>query len=256
MPRKNPVSYIILFAFFTFWILAQYILLPFFLRCITPLITTFATLHETRMLLIGFSQIGYGVLSFLGFGLLFFFLPKRIQSAIVGPFVSSTKFMKDIGFGLLILLIALPLVSFLDSFLEYVFDHLLNAPLPHQVAVQYLIDTRGDSFAYYSIALTAVFVAPVLEELLFRGVLQRYFRNYLGPKGAVLLASFLFALFHFAPAQELSNIPLIIVLFIFAMYLGFCYEKRNSLVASIVLHMAFNATSVLRIHFFEAFLCT
>src|SRR3989304_2390656 len=66
----------------------------------------------------------------------------------------------------------------------------------------------------------------------------------------IFLAGLCFALFHLAPSQGLGNISLIVSLFAFSCYLGFIYEKRGSLFASIGLHMTFNAVSTFRILFF------
>jgi hypothetical protein len=104
-------------------------------------------------------------------------------------------------------------------------------------------------------ALVALFIviiaAPVIEELLFRGFLQNYFKRYLGTKAAILITSLCFALFHLAPSQGLGNISLVISLFSFACFLGFVYERQKSLFASIGLHMFFNLVSSIRILFLE-----
>ncbi|MBI3211827.1 MAG: CPBP family intramembrane metalloprotease [Simkania negevensis] len=54
-------------------------------------------------------------------------------------------------------------------------------------------------------------------------------------------------LFHLSSSQGVGNISL----FIFALYLGFLYEKQCSLFASIALHMTFNSISVIRILFYN-----
>ena len=70
------------------------------------------------------------------------------------------------------------------------------------------------------------------------------------PKKAIVFSALCFALFHYAPSQGMGNISLLATLFLFALFLGFIYERQASLFASIGLHMTFNAVSTFRILFF------
>lgn len=82
------------------------------------------------------------------------------------------------------------------------------------------------------VVLAIVAIAPVLEELLFRGILQGALRASVGPVAAVLGSSLVFAVSH-----DLQSSPLVFVL---AVALGTAYETTRSLVPSIVAHAAFN----------------
>jgi hypothetical protein len=107
-----------------------------------------------------------------------------------------------------------------------------------------------DSPFMLSIALfTIIIAAPVTEEFIFRGMLQNWLKTKLGTKSAIITTSACFALFHLSSSQGLGNISLALSLFSFACFLGFIYEKKGSLYASIGLHMTFNAVSTLRILF-------
>jgi membrane protease YdiL (CAAX protease family) len=70
------------------------------------------------------------------------------------------------------------------------------------------------------------------------------------PKKAIIFSALCFSLFHLAPSQGIGNISLVASLFLFALFLGFIYERQASLFASIGLHMTFNAVSTVRILFF------
>ena len=119
-----------------------------------------------------------------------------------------------------------------------------------QTAVAYLKLALESPILLTSTLLTILLSAPILEELLFRGLLQTYFKQYLGKKTAILAASFFFAFFHLNAAQGIGNIPLFLSLFFFGGFLGFIYEKQGSLIASISLHITFNTISTLRIILF------
>lgn len=91
-----------------------------------------------------------------------------------------------------------------------------------------------------TVALSAVILAPVVEELLFRGLLQSMLRRYLNnPWHAVLLTSGIFALFH---ANTPQNIP---ALFVLGAVLGYNYERCGRLWPAILTHMLFNGAMVL-----------
>jgi membrane protease YdiL (CAAX protease family) len=87
-------------------------------------------------------------------------------------------------------------------------------------------------------------VVPVLEELLFRGCLQSWISQKLGKIKAILITSIVFALFHFSRSQGLSNLELFAALFVLSCYLGYLYERQQSLLAPIALHSIFNAISI------------
>ena len=104
---------------------------------------------------------------------------------------------------------------------------------------------------FFLIVVIVTFLAPCIEETLFRGFLQSYIRQYLGPKLSIVISSFCFALFHYSSEQGLANISIIGSLFSLAFFLGFIYEKRGSLLAPIILHSAFNTISAINLYFLE-----
>jgi uncharacterized protein len=84
--------------------------------------------------------------------------------------------------------------------------------------------------------LTIVVMAPVLEEVLFRGiVLQGFRKNYSAPK-AVFWSAVVFALIHLNPWQALPA-------FILGLFIGWAYLKTNSLIPAILIHFTNNLTA-------------
>lgn len=95
-----------------------------------------------------------------------------------------------------------------------------------------------------SFALTALglaVVAPVAEELLFRGFVQRIFARNMGAPLAVTLAGALFALAHFN-AQILPGVLALGILY------GALFHLTRSLWHPIIAHAVFNFVSFLRVH--------
>jgi membrane protease YdiL (CAAX protease family) len=110
------------------------------------------------------------------------------------------------------------------------------------------------------IAVVAVVIAPVLEEMLFRGLFQTMIRSHLSSFDvdpapalpgrisnfrcrlsawlAILISSGLFAIVHANPGHWPA-------LFVLAVCLGYAYEKSGSLFRPIFIHSLFNAVSLI-----------
>lgn len=82
-------------------------------------------------------------------------------------------------------------------------------------------------------------VIPVMEELLFRGLIYRRLREKQDILPAVILTAGLFALYH-------GNVIQMISASLMGTVLCLAYEKTRSLSIPIVLHIAFNAYAVLQ----------
>jgi len=90
-------------------------------------------------------------------------------------------------------------------------------------------------------AVNAVVLAPLAEEVFFRGLLQSLLRRVLhGPRAAIVATSIFFALIH-APAEP-QAVP---SLFALSLAMGYNYERTGRLVSPIVIHAIFNAVALL-----------
>jgi membrane protease YdiL (CAAX protease family) len=106
------------------------------------------------------------------------------------------------------------------------------------------------------IVVVAVLAAPVLEEILFRGLFQTSIRSLLdtrysmnkNPESrvenpgyriwlAIIISSVLFALMHANPGHWPA-------LFMLGLCMGYAYEKSGSLLRPIFIHLLFNATTI------------
>ena len=94
------------------------------------------------------------------------------------------------------------------------------------------------------VTIYAVIVAPLFEELLFRGLFQTMIRSFLNIKNAawvaIAISSALFVMMH----VDLPHWP---ALYVLGVALGYSYEKSGSLFRPIFIHMLFNATSVISV---------
>jgi membrane protease YdiL (CAAX protease family) len=93
--------------------------------------------------------------------------------------------------------------------------------------------------AAYALTAFAVLIAPFMEELIFRGVLFRFFENLVGVRFAVAGTAILFAGLHVPEYWGAWNHVLLILLVGVAFSLA--RGLTGSLTPSVVLHVAYNA---------------
>lgn len=98
---------------------------------------------------------------------------------------------------------------------------------------------RYDStVTHISTIITTGLLAPILEEFIFRGLIYNQLKKFNNKKTSIVLATLIFAFFHF----ELSQI---IYTFIIGLYLTIVYEKTKSIKMSIMAHIIINVSTLL-----------
>jgi membrane protease YdiL (CAAX protease family) len=93
-------------------------------------------------------------------------------------------------------------------------------------------------------AVVAVVGAPIVEELVFRGVLQRSLAARYGYGWAIPMQAVLFGLYHTTPGLGATNIPYVVGLGTAGLVLGWAAWKWQRLGPSSTAHFFVNATSV------------
>jgi membrane protease YdiL (CAAX protease family) len=101
--------------------------------------------------------------------------------------------------------------------------------------------TGGGNFSWIALILaliTASIVAPIVEELFFRGMLYGWLRTRWNPVGGIILSGTLFSLAH--------GIALIFAsILVVGITLAIVYEKTKSTLATMAIHSTFNTIGVL-----------
>ena len=85
---------------------------------------------------------------------------------------------------------------------------------------------------------TIAVLAPITEEILFRGLLQRSLSQRVGPMLAILFASLIFAAIHFDPYAFPA-------LFVLGAAFGYLYHITGSMRVNILMHMINNAAALM-----------
>lgn len=103
------------------------------------------------------------------------------------------------------------------------------------------VSAEGEGLWFFFVR--AVLLAPLLEELLFRGLIYRRIRGLWGERAALLISALLFGLFH-------GNVTQGIFGFLCGLMLAAAYERTDALLVSILMHAAANGAGILVSIFF------
>ena len=142
--------------------------------------------------------------------------------------------LRGIGIGLLAFLVLQPVFPLLERAQWKLLPY-----LPLQETAEALLRAKSTTVLILS-TLTAIVVAPVSEEMFFRGLLQPALRRWVSPAPAILLSAAFFATAH----MDLFRMPDLLVL---GIMLGYLYNRTQSLAAPVALHLAHNGMVMLTI---------
>jgi len=138
--------------------------------------------------------------------------------------------------GLLAVVVVTPVMMLLQGVLARWLTPDGEAP-----AVQEMVKTIGqavapDQLLFYG--LMAIVLAPVIEELLFRGIFYPAIKSRGHPRLALWGTSLMFGVVH---SNRLTLLPLTLL----ALVLVWLYERTGNLLAPIIAHSGFNAINFL-----------
>ena len=190
----------------------------------------------------------------IGFiGLYLFLLPKEISQKIWRQSKKGVP-LSDIQFSAIVWLLSFPAIIFCNQLLDFLLQFFFHIPLlPEQLAVRFLKMTFDTPAHFFLTSIAIALCAPVIEEFLFRGFLQSFIRQHLSNTSSIVITALCFSSFHYSPEQGVANLSIIVSLFLFALILGYVYDRRQSLVAPIALHALFNTINIINLYFLGGF---
>ena len=98
------------------------------------------------------------------------------------------------------------------------------------------IKAEGSFELLFWVCLSAVVVAPIFEELIYRVVLQTWLEHIVPPRQALIIVAAIFATIH--------RLPDAIPLFPLALVLGYLYQRQRSFLTIVTVHALFNAVNI------------
>ena len=113
--------------------------------------------------------------------------------------------------------------------------HLL--PIPKELPIDNFFRTPAQAWALSILSIT---LAPLMEELFFRGFIYPVLARRLGVLFAVFITALGFALLHVS--QLGSAWGPVLVIFLVGVVLTVVRAKTNSVAAGVIIHMAYNGT--------------
>jgi membrane protease YdiL (CAAX protease family) len=137
--------------------------------------------------------------------------------------------------GLLGMALALPLIGYVNGLTVWALRHWSIPSPPHQLLE--ILKESPERWLHVAIYISAGLVAPVSEEMFFRGLLQTLLRNLLNNSWfAIVIAAAAFATVHMWWTWP--------QIFFLGLCLGYAYERSGNLWMSITMHAVFNLTSM------------
>lgn len=153
----------------------------------------------------------------------------------------SQNWWRALLLGILVAGVFLPIGNKIQSLC----DHLMRLPIsPFKPVEQQAVQTLRTATSLGSRLAAGLFtigLAPVGEEMLFRGILYPTIKQAGFPKIALWVTSLAFAAIH-------SNIEIFVPLLALSLLLTFLYEKTNNLLAPITAHAVFNAVQLVYLY--------
>lgn len=147
--------------------------------------------------------------------------------------IGSERALRDFGFGLLLV----PMLAILNVILVAIYWVVSGAPVENS-QLPFLLggekSLTGDILFFAAAAL----LAPLVEEMAFRGLLFAWLAARISLRAAGLLSAFAFAVVH----MPITLVPLMLC---FGWLMAVRYRTTGSLWSPILAHCAFNSTNLL-----------
>ena len=166
---------------------------------------------------------------------------KEWRAAMVFPARERTG--RHLLFGAIAGAILVPAVGLVSVGLQLSLQQVAG----HDVTTPEQVAPGLSPFAGVLLVLLAVVVAPISEELFFRGVLFRTVLDRHGFWPAALTSAIPFGLVHYVPAPAIDALLLQITMVFTGLGLAWIYDRRGTIVAPAAAHIVFNIVGVVTI---------
>jgi uncharacterized protein len=204
-PQKYPSSSLAWIAILLYFLLTLSTLPLFFLKNWVPL---------NWIMLIAVTLINVGTF----FGMKSLYLKRNEKWIFKNRNQNQISYPLLIVVGLaLVLSVIIPIINLL--------------PVPFSVFNFYEKTLWSTGFPNFILIL---FIIPIFDELIFRGIIQERLRQRFSPVWAIVIASFFYGLIHLNPWYFILN-------FFLGLFLGWVYYRSRSIKPGLVVHMVINA---------------
>ncbi len=240
-PKNHYMDVSVVMGVFGIWIFSQFLINIFLMGMFFDSVSQYSEIvsHIAAVLSSLVTTIAISIVA-----------TKYFQGALKGFGLDMRTLWTDIRFGLVNYLSILPVVFSLTMLVAFIARLIVGEDfqMPNHSLIKALDNGTPIWFSICAIILATV-AAPIVEEFLFRGILQNYIFSLTNkPWLSIFITSVLFAMVHGFSLKYHW-----LALFALSCCMGYAYIKSGSLLRSIVVHATFNLVSVvsalITIHF-------
>lgn len=163
----------------------------------------------------------------------------RLRELLLGPLSLPEAISKGVLYGLALVAVQLLVGALISAVAVWVEQwlgiDLVGLAQQEQQGMLELLNAEESPLLIILFVALAVVVAPIVEELFFRGYAYAVFRSRWGVRLAVVASAFVFAIIHFYLALFLTVFAMGILFAIF-------YERSRSLLSMMIAHSVVNIT--------------
>ena len=175
----------------------------------------------------------------------FYIVRLEYRQSITTLGLSIVNLSDNIKQGIKRYLITLPFIVLAGFIINLISSYYGIAPEMQDV-IRWLLEEKS-IFVIVSLVFFGIIIAPVMEEIIFRGFIQSALKNSFGRQYAIIISASLFAAVH-------MDIFAFLQIFILGILLGNLYERTRTLTASIVVHILHNSLTMVFLLYFKFFL--
>ena len=175
----------------------------------------------------------------------FYIVHVECHQSITALGLSLVNVSNNIKQGIKKYLVTLPLII-LAGFIINLISSYYGINPEMQDVVKWILE-ENSIFILMSLIFFGIIIAPLIEEIIFRGFLQSALKNYFGRRYAIVISASLFAAVH-------MDVFAFFQILILGILLGYLYEKTQTLVASVVIHILHNSLTLVFLLYFKYFL--
>jgi membrane protease YdiL (CAAX protease family) len=161
------------------------------------------------------------------------YVSRRWGTGRLGPDIGLTPRWSDLGWGPLVWLGAIA-AQIAVGVVVLAFE------IPVASNTEGISEISADRTYVWALVISAVIAAPLVEEMVFRGVVMRGLRSRLPVVVAVILQGVLFGAAHADPVRGVGNVGLVLVLSGVGIAFGVAATLLRRIGPSIVAHAIFN----------------
>lgn len=191
-----------------------------------------STSDEFRITILSVSQA-------INIAVIFMLVHFRYGGRVAGWGLDGSRIPRRVLQALLICLAVWPCCSGLLYLMRVLLEQ-MGFPMEEHVSIRFLQEGGAPGLKLFATIASAVVLAPILEEFVFRGLLFRFLADqWQSTWAAAIVSGLLFGLIHYSVVQT------IVPLAFFGVVLAVAYARTGSLTLAILIHAIFNARTVI-----------